>query len=190
MLVESPEIFEWLFINAAWLPWWLKNDGRGHLGLILGLGRSPGEGNGNSFQYSCLRNPTDRRAWQVTVRGVAKVLDNLVTIQQRLVGRASFSPQDGSTWAGNQDKAGWEEARTTPLGRGPPLQSYGMKQKLPKRSRSHLGDQGTERLGMTGKRYVHGGGCWDLDHEVGGWGRETPRALISQARENLRFLGF
>ena len=35
----------------------------GHLGLIPGLGRSPGEGNGNPLQYSCLENPTDRRAW-------------------------------------------------------------------------------------------------------------------------------
>ena len=32
----------------------------GHLGSIPGLGRSPGEGNGNPFQYSCLENPMDR----------------------------------------------------------------------------------------------------------------------------------
>ena len=44
-------------------------------GSILGLGRSPGEGNGNSLQYSCLRNPIDRGAWQVTVHGDAKELD-------------------------------------------------------------------------------------------------------------------
>ena len=35
----------------------------GDLGSILGLGRSPGEGNGNPPQYSCLENPTDRGAW-------------------------------------------------------------------------------------------------------------------------------
>ena len=40
--------------------------------LIPGLGRSPGEGNGNLLQYSCLANPMDRRAWQATVHGVAK----------------------------------------------------------------------------------------------------------------------
>ena len=34
------------------------------VGLIPGLGRSPGEGNGNPLQYSCLGNPMDRRAWQ------------------------------------------------------------------------------------------------------------------------------
>ena len=36
----------------------------GDAGSILGLGRSPGEGNGNPLQYSCLQNPMDRGAWQ------------------------------------------------------------------------------------------------------------------------------
>ena len=44
----------------------------GELGSIPGLGRSPGEGNGNPLQYSCLENPMDRGAWQVIVHGVAK----------------------------------------------------------------------------------------------------------------------
>ena len=35
----------------------------GDLGLIPGSGRSPGEGNGNPFQYSCLENPMNRGAW-------------------------------------------------------------------------------------------------------------------------------
>ena len=39
---------------------------------IPGLGRSPGEGNGNPLQYSCRENPMDRGAWQATVHGVAK----------------------------------------------------------------------------------------------------------------------
>ena len=42
----------------------------GNLGLIPELGRSPGEGNGNLLKYSCLENPMDRGAWQVTVHGV------------------------------------------------------------------------------------------------------------------------
>ena len=42
------------------------------LGLIPGLGRSRGEGNGSPLQYSCLENPMDRQAWQATVHGVAK----------------------------------------------------------------------------------------------------------------------
>ena len=45
----------------------------GDLGLIPGLGRFPGEGNGNPLQYSCLENPVDRGAWQATVHGVARV---------------------------------------------------------------------------------------------------------------------
>ena len=44
----------------------------GDLGLIPGLGKSPGEGNGYPFQYSCLENPMDRQVWQATVHRVAK----------------------------------------------------------------------------------------------------------------------
>ena len=39
---------------------------------VPGLGRSPGEGNGNPLQYSCLGNPMDRGAWWATVCGVTK----------------------------------------------------------------------------------------------------------------------
>ena len=45
----------------------------GNLGLILGLGRSPGGGQGNPLQYSCLENPMDRGAWRPTVQRVAKI---------------------------------------------------------------------------------------------------------------------
>ena len=41
----------------------------GDLDSIPGSGRSPGEGNGNPLQYSCLENPMDRGAWQATVHG-------------------------------------------------------------------------------------------------------------------------
>ena len=44
----------------------------GDPGSIPGLGRSPGEGNGNPLQYYCLENPMDRGAWQAAVYGVAK----------------------------------------------------------------------------------------------------------------------
>ena len=43
----------------------------GDVGLIPGSGRSPGEGNGNPLQYSCLENPIDRGAWQATAHGIA-----------------------------------------------------------------------------------------------------------------------
>ena len=49
----------------------------GGLGSIPGSGRSPGEGNGNPLQYSCLENPMDRGAWWATVHGVAKLQTRL-----------------------------------------------------------------------------------------------------------------
>ena len=44
----------------------------GDLGSIPGSGRSPGEGNGNPLQYSCLENPMDGGAWWATVHGISK----------------------------------------------------------------------------------------------------------------------
>ena len=57
--------------------------------LILGLERSPAGGNGNPFQYSCLENSMDRRAWRVTVHGVAKY-------QTRVSNWAHTSPSGSS----------------------------------------------------------------------------------------------
>ena len=58
------------------LPRWLGGKesacNAGDMGSIPGLGRSPGEENGNPLQYSCLENSMDRGAWWVTVHGVAK----------------------------------------------------------------------------------------------------------------------
>ena len=47
----------------------------GDTGLITGSGKSPGEGNGNTLQYSCLENLMDRGALQATIHGVTKVSD-------------------------------------------------------------------------------------------------------------------
>ena len=47
----------------------------GDAGSIPGMGKSPGEGNGNPLQYSCLGNPIDREAWCATVQEVAKESD-------------------------------------------------------------------------------------------------------------------
>ena len=46
---------------------------------IPGLGKSPGGGNGNTLEYSCLGNPKERRAWRATVPGIARVRHGLVT---------------------------------------------------------------------------------------------------------------
>ena len=51
----------------------------GDPGLILGLGRSPGEGSGNPLQYAYLGNTMDRRAWRTVVHGVAGVEHDLAT---------------------------------------------------------------------------------------------------------------
>ena len=47
----------------------------GDVGSVLESGRSPGEGNGNPFQYSCLGIPMDRGGWQATLHGLTKELD-------------------------------------------------------------------------------------------------------------------
>ena len=44
----------------------------GDQGSVPGLGRSPGEGNGNPLQYSCLENPMDREAWRATIQSVTE----------------------------------------------------------------------------------------------------------------------
>ena len=56
----------------------------GDTDLIPGPSRSPGEGNGNALQYSCLGNPVDRGAWWAIAHGVTKELDmTLATKQQQ-----------------------------------------------------------------------------------------------------------
>ena len=47
----------------------------GDPGLIPGLGRSPGEGNGNPLQYSCLENPMDRGVWWATQKSQTQLND-------------------------------------------------------------------------------------------------------------------
>ena len=58
----------------------------GDMGSILESGRSPGEGNGNPLQYSCLENSMDRGTWQATVHGVMEEVGyNLATKQQTTI---------------------------------------------------------------------------------------------------------
>ena len=59
-----------------------KTEDAGGMGLIPGSGRSPGEGNGDPFQYSCLANPMDRGPWWARVHGVAKSRTQLREEQQ------------------------------------------------------------------------------------------------------------
>ena len=69
-------LFEWSRIGSG-LPWWLsgkESASAGDVSSVVGSGRSPGEGNGNPLQHSCLGNPMDRGAWQATAHGVIKEL--------------------------------------------------------------------------------------------------------------------
>ena len=70
MWCGQKNIWNWDFAGG----WVLKNlpASAGDAGLLPGLGRSPGEGNGNPLQYSWLENPIDRGACQAIIHGVAK----------------------------------------------------------------------------------------------------------------------
>ena len=72
-------VFLLIAASLAGLPQWLSGkesacnaEDAGDVGSVLGLGRSPGGGNGTPSQYSCLRNPMDRGAWWARVHGVTK----------------------------------------------------------------------------------------------------------------------
>ena len=100
-------------------------------GSIPGSGISPGEGNGNPLQYSCLENPTDRGAWQATVHRIAKSwiwlkwlsmhkpggqnirrqlpLKRQLTTQQAMPGRATCrSARDSQEAKGGRENSGQE----------------------------------------------------------------------------------
>ena len=81
--IESQRVGHDLATTSLLLPWLSKDfpggsDGKasvynsGDPGLIPGSGRSPGEGNGNPFQYYCQENPMDGGAWYTTGHGIAK----------------------------------------------------------------------------------------------------------------------
>ena len=67
--MEQAELVEFLFNHSGWKEFACN---AGDVSLIPGSGRSPGEGNDNPLQYSCLGNPTDRETRWATVHGVAK----------------------------------------------------------------------------------------------------------------------
>ena len=72
-------MYSYMFIFTNRLPWKLNGKESicqaGYKGSILGRGRSLGEGNGSSLQYSCLGNPMDRGAWWAIVLEVPKESD-------------------------------------------------------------------------------------------------------------------
>ena len=74
--VWTPLVYASLLMVRNGLPQWLNGKdsvcSAGAAGSVPGSGRSPGGGHGNPLQYSCLKNPVDRGAWQATVDGVTK----------------------------------------------------------------------------------------------------------------------
>ena len=72
------------------------------VGSIPGSGRSPGVGNGNPLQYSCLGNPVDRGAWQATVHGITRA-------GPRLSNKAHLSCM--ALLGGSQDSPGFSNRR-------------------------------------------------------------------------------
>ena len=83
----------------------------GDAGSIPGLGRSPGEGNGNPLQYSCLENSMDRRAWWAAVSGVAQSWTQLKRLSSsssssRVAQTVNNLPAMWETWVRS---LGWED---------------------------------------------------------------------------------
>ena len=78
--------FKFKYVNDVGLPWWLRGEelpaNAGDVGLIPGLGRCIGEGNGNPLWYSCLGSPMGRGVWWTTVHRLVSVQHDLVTRQQ------------------------------------------------------------------------------------------------------------
>ena len=92
----------------------------GDSGLILGSGRSPGGGNANPLQYTCLENPMDRRSWQATVHGVAKSWTGLKRLSMHIC--MSLSHQMEKAMAPHSSTLAWKIPWTEEPGR---LQSMG-----------------------------------------------------------------
>ena len=63
------------------------------VGSVSGLGRSPGGGNGNPLQYSCLENLVDRGAWWAAVPGIAKSQAQLKRLHSATPGLLSLEPE-------------------------------------------------------------------------------------------------
>ena len=87
------------------------------MGSIPGLGRSPGKGNGNPFQYSCLGNPIDKGAWWATVHSVTKESDTterlnnniqaIATVKLFLYNFIEFNPHNNFFFIDEQAGLKW-----------------------------------------------------------------------------------
>ena len=84
LLVKRLCMYNFIYTYILYgLPWWLSGKESAcnaeDVGSIPGLGRSPAEEHGNTFQYFCLGTPMNRGAWRAIVHGVTRVRHDLVT---------------------------------------------------------------------------------------------------------------
>ena len=81
----------------------------GDAGSICGLGRSPGGGNSNPFQYSCLENPMNRGVLQATVRGIPKNWEEKGTTEDEMAGwhHDAMNMNLGKLWVIVRDREAW-----------------------------------------------------------------------------------
>ena len=92
----------------------------GDMGLIPGLGRSPGGGNGNPHQYSCLENPMDRGAWQAPQGPAGHLKDLCLLLKSKVNSKIlkALAPGDitrlRGSYMGNLEKVGSRGSTSLP----------------------------------------------------------------------------
>ena len=106
------------------LPWWLSGKecacNAGDTDLIPELGRSPGEGNGNPLQYSCLGNTMNRQAWWAIVYGVVKESDTTEWLNNSINWEILPAALSNCLWGSSQSSA-----QFCPLSQSSPQSSHG-----------------------------------------------------------------
>ena len=165
--IKSNLLFQY-FHHSVGLPRWLGGkesacsaEDVGEMNPIFGPGSSPGEGNGNPLQYSCLGNPMDRGAWWATVHGVAKSQTWLS--KQAHTHIALYSSQTEpprASWAESVSRCCWEHLTLTASDLDENRQAfleesfhYGSHDG---RFKDLLGNQRTRQLSMQKPRFTSG----------------------------------
>ena len=146
VLTHTKKIWEFMFLNIACqlhkFPNLKKVVNLGFPGgSVVENGRSPGEGNGNPLQYSCLGNPMDREAWWVTVHGVAKELDttywpnsNSIILKKKIVEKIFANL---ISWRGILSFPGGSVVKNLPAMQETWVQSLGWEDLLAKEMATH-----------------------------------------------------
>ena len=99
----------WGPLRAFLVPQMVKNLPAVREVSISGSGRSPGEGNGNPCQYSCLENAVDRGAWRATVHVMAKKSDTAEQLTLSMCQALLWAPQDSDEPLLHDDGVFWKD---------------------------------------------------------------------------------